>query len=99
MDGGYKYFAEDKNTRSFIEHAMSELACETFSKFRVYFSEQRPLWKEEKWLSRYDEFMNELNSEFNEGLDDVKLHYFVYLRSEHRIMILYSADYDFFQED
>ncbi len=37
MDGGYKYFAEDKNTRSFIERAMSDLACETFSKFRVYF--------------------------------------------------------------
>lgn len=98
MDGGYKYFAEDKNTRSFIERAMSDLACETFSKFRVYFSEQRPLWAEEKWLTRYDEFMEELNSDFNEGLEDVKLHYFIYLRSEHRIMILYSADYDFFQE-
>ena len=42
--------------------------------------------------------MEELNSDFNEGLEDVKLHYFIYLRSEHRIMILYSADYDFFQE-
>ena len=78
MDGGYKYFAEDKNTRSFIERAMSDLACETFSKFRVYFSEQRPLWDEEKWLTRYDEFMEELNSDFNEGLEDVKLHYFIY---------------------
>lgn len=99
MDGSYKYFPDDKNTRSFIEHVMNELACELFSKFRVYFSEQRPLWDEEKWLTRYDEFMEELNSDFNEGLEGVKLHYFVYLRSERRVMILYSADYDFFQED
>lgn len=97
MDGSYKYFPEG-NTRKFIERCMNELACEPFSKFRVYFSEQRPLWDEEKWLTRYDKFMEELNSEFNEGLEDIKLHYFIYLRAENRIMILYSADYDFFQE-
>lgn len=41
MDGGYKYFPDDKNTRSFIERAMSDLACETFSKFRVYLDHPR----------------------------------------------------------
>lgn len=98
MDGSYKYFSDDKNARSYKEHAMNELACETFTKLRVYFSEQRPTWDEEMWLSRYNEFMEELNSDFNQGLEDVKLHYFIYMRNENRIMILYSADYDFFQE-
>ena len=86
-----------KITQAQTETAISYMEQQIFDGLRVYYSKVDPTKTEEDWKDFYYETADAMFTGTNQFLH-MRLFYFVYIPNESRVMIIYSAPFDFFDD-
>lgn len=92
------YFSDtDRLAQAQTETAISYMEQQIFDGLRVYYSKVDPTKTEEDWKDFYYETADAMFTGTNQFLH-MRLFYFVYIPNESRVMIIYSAPFDFFDD-
>ncbi|MCG4662777.1 MULTISPECIES: hypothetical protein [Bacillota] len=92
------YFSDtDRLAQAQTETAISYMEQQIFDGLRVYYSKVDPTKTEENWKDFYYETADAMFTGTNQFLH-MRLFYFVYIPNESRVMIIYSAPFDFFDD-
>lgn len=93
------YYSSDTEeiAQSQIATAIQYMEEQEFAELRVYYTEVDPKKTEEDWKDFYYETADKMFTGTNQYLH-MRIFYFVYIPSESRVMIIYSAPFDFFDE-
>ena len=87
----------------FVHYDVSDIVNDFFTEqqifdgLRVYYSKVDPTKTEEDWKDFYYETADAMFTGTNQFLH-MRLFYFVYIPNESRVMIIYSAPFDFFDD-
>lgn len=80
-----------------VEKIMQELEESNFNHLKVWFSEKKPYFNDEKWKDFFFDIIDDMHTGENVNYD-IKLHVFVYLPALNSSLIIYSCPYDFFDD-
>lgn len=94
----YYYSDTDEMAEAQTETAIHYMEAQVFDKMRVYYSKVDPTKTEEDWRDYYFEIADTMFTGTNQYLH-MRLFYFVYMPKESRVMVIYSAPFDFFDEN
>lgn len=92
-----EYSDTDRLAQAQTETAISYMEQQIFDGLRVYYSKVDPTKTEEDWKDFYYETADAMFTGTNQFLH-MRLFYFVYIPNESRVMIIYSAPFDFFDD-